>query len=156
MVALNELKNTTRPKKRKKRVGRGPGSGMGKTSTRGQKGAGSRSGYKRRLGTEGGRVPLYKKIPTRGFSRGRFAKDSFSLTFTIVDKIYSDGEVVSKQSLYEKRVIPKKFSGKVKLLLTGTLTKKVTFEVDGYSKQAEEYLVKQSIKYVKPASAAEG
>ena len=147
MVALNELANTDRQKKRRKRVGRGPGSGMGKTSTRGQKGAGSRSGYKRRLGTEGGRVPLYKKIPTRGFSRGRFAKKGLSLTLDMIEKLYSDGEVVSRETLYHKGIISKRLPGKIKLILTGTLTRKVSIEVDAYSKQVQEQLNKQSVKF---------
>ena len=149
MVALNEL---TTNKTKRKRVGRGTGSGKGKTSCRGQKGAGSRSGYKRRLGKEGGRLPLYMKLPTKGFTRGRFLKEDISLTFDMIERVYQDGETVNRETLYEKGIIRKELSGKVKLLNTGRLTKKLTIEVDAYSKQAAAELEKMSIKFSKTKS----
>ena len=75
MIELHELKDTSMVRKKTKRVGRGVGSKRGKTCTRGTKGAKARSGYKRRVGTEGGQLPMFRKIPIRGFSRGMFKKD---------------------------------------------------------------------------------
>ena len=74
MFTLGSLKNTTRPRKSVKRVGRGLGSGLGKTCGRGEKGAGARSGYKRRHTYEGGQFRTFMKIPQRGFSQARFRK----------------------------------------------------------------------------------
>ena len=73
-MKLHTLQNTTRPYKRRKLLGRGMGSGRGKTCCRGHKGAGSRSGWKSRERYEGGQLPLYRKVPARGFSNARFSR----------------------------------------------------------------------------------
>ena len=71
MITLSNLRDTHKKVRQKKRVGRGPGSGKGKTSSRGYNGAGSRSGYTRRYGYEGGQMRLFTKLPIKGFTRGR-------------------------------------------------------------------------------------
>ncbi len=76
MYNLSQLKNTSRPKKKVQRIGRGIGSKRGATSGRGGKGDSARQGYRKRFGYEGGQVPLYRKLPIRGFTRGRFVKPS--------------------------------------------------------------------------------
>ena len=73
-MTLNSLKNSSRKKKPYKRCGRGPGSKIGKTCGRGEKGAGARAGYKRRLGYEGGQMRMHMKMPERGFNNIRFNK----------------------------------------------------------------------------------
>lgn len=143
-LKLENLKNTSRPHKRRIIVGRGPGSRRGKTSTRGQKGAGSRCGYKTRQGHEGGGVPLFKRLPTRGFTRGRFLRRLDVINLDLIDKLFADGETVSLESLREKGYI-KGCSHGVKILGNGTLTKKVNFQVEAVSESAKEKLNKAGI-----------
>jgi large subunit ribosomal protein L15 len=148
MIQLNGLQNTTRPRKKIQRVGRGPGSGRGKTSCRGHKGDGSRSGYRRRFGYEGGQVPLYKKLPCRGFTRGRFTKTVLlSINLGDIDKLYSDGEIVNFATLREKGVISKSEFGGVKILSKGELSKKVKLEAHSFSKEAASKLEKSKISF---------
>ncbi len=132
---LESLKNTTRPAKRRKLLGRGPGSKRGKTSGRGEKGEGSRSGYKRRMGYIGGGVPIHKSAPTRGFSNARFARRLDVVNLDQIDKMYADGETVSLETLRGKGFISGSSYG-VKVLGNGELTKKVTFQVEAVSKGA--------------------
>lgn len=146
MIKLSSLKNSSRDYKRRKRVGRGPGSGMGKTSCRGQKGDGARSGYKRRLGKEGGQLPLYMKLPIRGFTRGRFLKKVAIINLKQVEKAFNDGDVVSAETLRERGFI----SGPIdvlKLLGSGELTKKVSFELNEISASAKEKLEKAGLTF---------
>jgi len=138
-ITLESLVNTTRAKKSRKIVGRGPGSGLGKTSGRGQKGAKARSGYKRRYGKEGGGVPLYRRVPVRGFSNARFRKRLDHINLALIEKMFQDGEVVSVKTLREKCLI-KGTSHGLKVLAEGTLTKKVTFEKVSFSAGAREKL----------------
>lgn len=143
---LQSLKNSSRPKKARRRVGRGTGSGVGKTCGRGIKGAGARSGYKRRYGTEGGQAPLFTKLPTRGFTRGRWAKVSHSINLDQIDVMFEDGEVVNEQTLREHGFISGECAS-VKVLGNGELTKKVTLEVNALSKGAQEKLEAAGISY---------
>jgi len=136
---LENLQNTTRPSKRRKLLGRGPGSKSGKTSGRGHKGAGSRSGYKSRRGYLGGTVPLHRRLPTRGFSNVRFACKLDAINLAQIEVSFKDGEVVSLETLRAKGLIKRNSHG-VKILADGTLTKKVTFNVEGFSGQAKEKL----------------
>ncbi len=147
-MQLNNLKNTFVRKKTKRR-GRGPASGQGKTSGRGEKGANSRSGYTRRYGYEGGQMRLFMKLPHRGFSRGRFIEDSFSINLDQIDQYFSDGEVVNFQSLFEKGLAKRKELKFVKVLSRGDLSKKVTIEAHGFSKEAIKKLEKNKIAYKK-------
>ena len=140
-MKLHELKNTHRKKKKVMRVGRGIGS-KGKTCGRGVKGDKARTGYKRRTGDEGGQLPVFRKVPIRGFSRGRFLKDAFAINLSLVEKYFDDGEVVSLETLRAKHFISKKRSPKLKILGNGELTKGITFEVHSASKSAEEKIEK--------------
>jgi large subunit ribosomal protein L15 len=134
--------------KKTKLLGRGLGCKHGKTCGRGQKGAGARSGYKRRYGKEGGQFPLFKKLPIRGFSRGRFIKEQFAINLSFIESHFADGEIVSLETLHEKKRIGKKFpSGGLKILANGEITKKVTIEAASISKAAIEKLEKASIPY---------
>ena len=146
MIKLSSLKNSSRVQKRSKRVGRGPGSGLGKTSGRGQKGDGARSGYKRRLGKEGGQLPLYMKLPVRGFTRGAFRKKVVVINLKHVEKLYNDGETVTTETLRQKGFI----SGPIdvlKLLGSGELTKKVSFELNEISASAKDKLEKAGLDF---------
>lgn len=141
MTSLNMLRNTTRPLKAPKRVGRGPGSKVGKTCGRGGKGNSCRAGYKNRYGYEGGQFPLYRKMPCRGFTRGRFREDNLVVNLWQIEKIYQDGEVVNLDTLREKGCL-NATKGRLKVLGDGVLTKKVTLEVHAVSEGVHEKLKK--------------
>lgn len=140
-MKLHELKDTTRKSKKPKRVGRGIGS-RGKTCGRGMKGAKARSGYKRRTGREGGQLPIFKRIPIRGFTRGTFAKEEFAVNLSIVDRYFEQADVVNAESLKAKGLISKKKNPILKILGNGELTKTLSFEVHAVSKNAEEKIAK--------------
>lgn len=138
-TTLHSLKNSSRPHKRRKLLGRGPGSGLGKTCGRGQKGDGARSGYKRRYGYIGGGVPVHKSTPTRGFSNVRFARKLDVVNLDQIEAMYNEGECVSLETLKEKGFL-KGHSHGIKVLANGKLSKKVTFQVEAFSKAAEAKL----------------
>lgn len=144
---LSQLKNTHRRERNVQRVGRGPGSNRGKTCNRGAKGDKSRSGYKRRRPQEGGQLPLFRKLPTRGFNHGRFERESFSINLALLEKRYEDGEVVNYETLRKKGLAPRVIPGGIKILGQGQLTKKVTIEAHRFSASAKEKLEKNGISF---------
>ncbi|MCB1113545.1 MAG: 50S ribosomal protein L15 [Chlamydiia bacterium] len=146
MTSLNNLKNTSRPRKAKRRVGRGIGSGLGKTCGRGEKGDGSRSGYKRRLGYEGGQMRLFMKLPRRGFSNARFRRPYDTVNLKDIERAYEDGETVSLETLIDKGFLSGPTYG-VKLLGTGDLTKKVSIHLDDISESALKKIEAKGIEY---------
>ena len=143
---LHSLKNTSRPAKRRKRVGRGMGSGLGKTCGRGHKGAGSRAGYKTRARYEGGQLPLYRKLPGRGFTNARFKKKLDAINLGEISELFADGDVVNLESLKKVGYV-KTASHGIKVLSEGELTKKVRIEANSMSKKAEEKLKSANIQY---------
>lgn len=147
MINLSTLKNTTRMKKRTKRVGRGPGSGLGKTCGRGEKGAGARSGYKRRLGYEGGQFRTFMKIPQRGFNQARFRQAYDVVNLYQIESMYEEGEVVNLLTLAERGFISNKTYG-IKILGNGELTKHLTIEAHAFSNSAREKLSAAKIAIV--------
>jgi len=147
MFDLSNLKNTSRPTKKVRRIGRGIGSKRGKTAGRGGKGDSARQGYKKRFGYEGGQVPLYRKLPVRGFSRGTFEKVSMAISLSTIEANYQDGETVNVLTLRAKKLIPRKLPGGIKILSNGTLTKKVTIEAHGFSAAAITKLQEQKTMY---------
>ena len=146
MITLATLENSTRPKQKIQRVGRGAGSGRGKTCCRGEKGAGSRSGYKRRFGYEGGQFPLYRKIPCRGFSNARFRKAYDCVNLEQIEMLFEEGEHVNLQTLVDRGFLSGRTYG-IKLLGNGELRKKVTIEVSAISDTAREKLNAAKISY---------
>ncbi len=144
---LSSLVNDTYDRKSRKRVGRGVGSGMGKTSTRGHKGDKSRSGYKRRYGKEGGQLPLYQKLPTRGFSNARFKVRYYGINLGQIEALFKDGDAVDATSLKQKGCPVDAYKGRVKILSDGLLTKKVTIQAHAFSKKAIEKLEETKIEY---------
>lgn len=145
MITLSQLKNTSRPAKGRNRLGRGIGSGNGKTCGRGHKGDGSRSGYKRRFRYEGGQFPLYMKLPAKGFSNAMFRRTYDTINLAQLDRVYEDGEIINEQTLYDRGLVSGKKS--VKILGNGNLTKKVKIEVDAISKEAQNKLQKAKIQF---------
>ncbi|NGX26927.1 MAG: 50S ribosomal protein L15 [Chlamydiae bacterium] len=147
MTNLANLKNTHRPRKKIQRVGRGPGSNRGKTSNRGAKGDKSRSGYKTRRPQEGGQLPFFRKLPTRGFTNGRFRKETLSINLALIETLYKDGETVNYESLRQKGLAPRVIPGGIKILGHGELKKKVTIEAHRFSSSAKEKLEKNGIAF---------
>lgn len=145
MLTLESLKNSTRPRKQYKRVGRGIGSGLGKTCGRGSKGAGSRSGYKRRYGYEGGQFRLFMKLPIRGFSNVRFERPFHTVNLSDIERTFNDGETVTIETLADRGFVRGRTYG-IKVLGNGKLTKKVSFEVDAVSAKAKEKIESASLK----------
>ena len=125
----------TKELKSKKRVGHGPGSGMGKTSTHGEKGQKARSGASISAWFQGGQSPLYRRIPKRGFKYTRFETKYAVINLSDLDKFFKDGDVVTPEVLKERGIIKKQLSG-VKVLANGTLTKKLTVKANRFSSVA--------------------
>lgn len=146
MFTLGNLKNSSRPRKSVKRVGRGLGSGLGKTSGRGEKGAGSRSGYKRRATYEGGQFRMFMKMPIRGFSNARFRKDFEAVNLDQIHHMYNDGETVNAATLADRGFV-KGRNLRIKVLGNGELSKKVTIEADAYSETAKTKLQHAKIEF---------
>ena len=135
-MKLNELQRNIGATQKKKRVGRGPGSGLGKTSGKGQKGQKARSGVSISPLFEGGQTPLYRRIPKRGFSNARF-KISYATVNIEALNVFEDGTVVTPALLKEKRIITKELCG-VKVLGNGKLEKKLTIQANKFSNSALE------------------
>ena len=132
-MKLENLCKTPEAKTRK-RVGRGPGSGMGKTSTRGENGQKSRSGASISAWFEGGQSPLYRRIPKRGFNNARFRTEFATINLSDLNK-FNDGDVITPEVLKEKGIVKKQLCG-IKVLGNGTLEKKVTVKAHRFSSAA--------------------
>lgn len=133
---LNELKPVAGARHAKKRVGRGIGSGMGKTSTRGHKGQNARSGGGVRPGYEGGQTQLFKRLPKRGFTNVNRKEYALVKLGDLNDK-FEAGAVVDLASLKEAGLVKKEYEG-VKILSNGELSKALTIKATKFSKAAEE------------------
>ena len=133
-MKLDELKPAQKTKKRTV-VGRGVGSGLGKTSGRGHKGQKARSGGGVRRGFEGGQTPLYRRLPKRGFNNSVHSNDYVEVTLTMLNK--SSKEDVTAESLIEDGIIRKEKDGIV-ILATGKLDKKVNVKAVKFTKAAKE------------------
>ena len=133
-MKLNNLTYTEGSRKVETRVGRGIGSGLGKTSGKGQKGQNSRTGGGVRLGFEGGQNPIYRRISKRGFTNS--VKVEYA-TVNVEDlNIFEDGAEVCPNCLKAKRLVRKNVDG-VKILGNGTLNKKLTVKANKFSKSAK-------------------
>jgi len=134
-MELSNLKPKKGSRHAKKRVGRGPGSGHGKTSSRGEKGQKSRSGYSSQIGFEGGQMPLHRRLPKRGFTN-IFKKEYDVLNLSDLDQ-FEAGSTVDREALNKAGVVRKSAKG-VKVLGDGEITKKLTVHADKFSKTAKE------------------
>ncbi|MDO4369047.1 MAG: 50S ribosomal protein L15 [bacterium] len=133
-MELNNLKKNPGATHRSKRVGRGPGSGLGKTSGRGENGQKSRSGASIPAVFEGGQTPLFRRLHKRGFSNARF-KVRYA-TVNVEDlNIFNDGDVVTPELLKEKGIVKKQLSG-IKVLGNGTINKKLTIKAHRFTQSA--------------------
>ena len=142
-MKLNELRDNEGANKRKKRVGRGPGSGMGKTAGRGIKGQKSRSGVAIK-GYEGGQMPLYQRLPKRGFNkpnRKAFAVVNLGLIQKFIEAGKLDAGKIDEEPLIASGVVRRKLDG-IRVLAKGELTSKATITVTGASKAAVDAVEK--------------
>ncbi|MFR0367872.1 50S ribosomal protein L15 [Candidatus Phytoplasma palmae] len=136
---LNSLKPVKGSRKTIKRLGRGPGSGNGKTSGRGSKGQLSRSGGNVRIGFEGGQTPFFQRIPKRGFHN--INKKEYSLVNLQDLEIFEDGTLVNREILIKNKII-KKNTLLIKILSKGNFTKKLTVQASKFSKKSKEIIEK--------------
>ena len=134
-MKLHELRPAEGSRKSRKRVGRGTGSGWGKTAGRGQDGQNSRSGGGVRPGFEGGQMPLFRRIPKRGFNN-IFAKEYATINVDRLN-VFEDGTEVTPELLLEKKIIKKVKSG-VKILGKGNMERTLTVKATKFSKAAIE------------------
>ncbi|MBQ0098093.1 MAG: 50S ribosomal protein L15 [Oscillospiraceae bacterium] len=133
-MKLYELSPVEGSKKDAKRIGRGHGSGWGKTAGKGHKGQKARAGKGMRVGFEGGQMPLQRRLPKRGFNN-IFAKKVVCVNVGTLNK-FEDGAVVDVNALVEAGVVKNSFDS-VKILANGTLTKKLTVKVSAFSDSAK-------------------
>ena len=133
-MKLENLPKTNEFKARK-RVGRGPGSGMGKTSTRGENGQKSRSGASIKPWFQGGQSPLYRRIPKRGFNNKNFAVRYATINLSDLNNFFNDGDVVTPEILFERKILKKELNG-VKILGNGNLDKKLTIKAHRFTSSA--------------------
>jgi len=152
---LQTLKNAPGARKKRKRVGRGPGSGNGKTSGRGHKGQKSRSGYSRHYGFEGGQMPLHRRLPKRGFNHEK----RWPMAIVNVDtlcRIFDDGAEVSSEMIIEAGLAPS-LPGGVKVLGRGEASKKLFVKVQAISPSAQTKLegAGGSVELIGRAAAAD-
>jgi len=141
-MMINDVHQGIRKNKSRKRIGRGPGSGHGKTSTRGHKGWYSRSGTTNRLGYTGGHTPLARRIAKRGFNNRQFAPSVVVVNVSALNEAFESGATVNPQTLLEKGLAKGAFD-EIKILGNGDLTKKLSVEAHRFSKSAEEKITKQ-------------
>ncbi|MBP2057242.1 large subunit ribosomal protein L15 [Lactobacillus colini] len=134
-MKLNELKPATGSRRSRKRVGRGTSSGYGKTAGRGQKGQLARTGGKTRLGFEGGQMPLFRRMPKRGFNNIN-RKEYAIINLEDLNR-FEDGSEVTIETLKSVGLVKKELAG-VKLLANGELKAKLTVKVNKVSKAAKE------------------
>lgn len=129
---------------KRRRVGRGPGSGFGKTSGRGEKGQKARSGYSHKRGFEGGQLPLYRRLPHRGFKNALFKVRYCTVNLNDLDK-FENGTAVTLEILKNSGLIKDTMDG-LKILGNGTLTKKLEVKAHKFTKTAKEAIEKQGGK----------
>jgi large subunit ribosomal protein L15 len=136
---LNDLKPAKGAVRTRKRVGRGPGSGLGKTAGRGEKGQKSRSGFSRKPGFEGGQMPLHRRVPKRGFTNHRFRKEYAEVNLDRLEALDA-GTLVTPELLKERGIVRQMRDG-VKVLGGGALSKALTVRAHKFSAKAKEAIV---------------
>ncbi len=139
-ISLSGLSPAKGSTHKKKRVGRGPGSGLGKTAGRGEKGQKSRSGFSRKLGFEGGQMPLYRRLPKRGFTN-IFKKRWLEVSLAALDRSFNANEEVTPEQLHDRGLI-KKAKHDVVVLGNGELSKPLRISAHRFTKSAREKIEK--------------
>ncbi len=139
-LALNNLKPAAGSTHKKKRVGRGPGSGLGKTAGRGNKGQKSRSGYSSKIGFEGGQMPLQRRLPKRGFTN-IFKKEWLEISLSKIEDNFNIGDEVTPDILHERGLI-KKAKHDVVILGNGEISKALKISAHRFTKTAKDKIEK--------------
>ncbi len=142
-MKINELKSSKISNKKQKRLGRGAGSGLGKTAGRGVKGQKSRSGVSIN-GFEGGQMPLYRRLPKRGFKnpfKTKTQQINFQILNNVINKFNLNSDKITEKDLFDKKIF-KKNKGKLKLLNIGKIDKPINIEISFASKKAIEIVEK--------------
>lgn len=134
-MELHNLKNNPAARKKRKRVGRGPGSGHGKTSCRGQKGQKSRAGYSRNFGFEGGQMPLHRRLPKRGFNHANRWPMAI-VNLDTLDQAFEAGTDVTTEAIVAAGIARSERGG-IKVLGRGEVSKKLTLKVQAISPSAQ-------------------
>jgi large subunit ribosomal protein L15 len=143
---MEKLKPAIGSIKNKKRVGRGPSSGIGKTCARGHKGQKSRKGGTIRLGFEGGQTPLYRRLPKRGFKNSRFVKEYKEINLFMLNS-FKDGSVINLDDYIEHKLLDSK-NTRIKILGNGDLNKKLEVYANKFTKGAKEKIEKAGGKTI--------
>jgi len=136
-IGLNNLKAPAGATHKKKRVGRGPGSGLGKTSGRGNKGQKSRSGYSGKRGFEGGQMPLHRRLPKRGFTN-IFKREWAEVNLADLEKMFEAGTAVTPEALVEKGLVRKSKQSAIVVLGQGEIKKSLTVSAHRFSAAAKQ------------------
>jgi large subunit ribosomal protein L15 len=139
-LSLNNLKPAVGSTHKKKRVGRGPGSGLGKTAGRGNKGQKSRSGYSSKIGFEGGQMPLQRRLPKRGFTN-IFKKEWLEISLSKIEENFKASDEVTPEILHERGLI-KKAKHDVVILGTGEISKVLNISAHRFTKTAKDKIEK--------------
>jgi large subunit ribosomal protein L15 len=139
-LSLNNLHPAKGSTHKKKRVGRGPGSGLGKTAGRGNKGQKSRSGYSRKVGFEGGQMPLHRRLPKRGFTN-IFKKEWIEVSLAVIENNFDAGAEITPDILHERGLI-RKAQHDVVVLGNGDVTKALKISAHRFTKNAKEKIEK--------------
>ena len=139
MLKLNNLSPVEGSRRQSKRLGRGQGSGHGKTAGKGHKGANARSGASRKLGFEGGQMPLHRRLPKVGFTN-TFKTEYVIVTLSDLDR-FEAGTVINREALKTAKIIGGKDSRLIKVLANGEISRKVTVELDKISQGAREKIL---------------
>ena len=145
-MILNDVHTGIQKRKPRKRIGRGTGSGHGKTSGRGHKGYYSRSGSRRRAGFEGGQSPLFLRVAKRGFNNAAFAATVVIINVGQLEKAFDDGAEITVEALVSKGLIPSRHDA-LKILGDGEIKKKFTVKAHRFSRSAEEKIVAAGGKF---------
>jgi len=139
-ISLNNIRPAKGSTHKKKRVGRGPGSGLGKTAGRGEKGQKSRSGYSAKIGFEGGQMPLHRRLPKRGFTN-IFKKKWLEVSLASLERAFDTDAEVTPEILHERGII-KKAKHDVVVLGNGELSKALRVTAHRFTKSAREKIEK--------------
>jgi len=139
-LSLNNLHPAKGSTHRKKRLGRGPGSGLGKTSGRGEKGQKSRSGYSMKIGFEGGQMPLHRRLPKRGFTN-IFKKKWIEVSLAALEKAFAENDEVTPEIMHHRGII-KKAKHDIVVLGNGEVSKSLKISAHRFTKSAREKIEK--------------
>lgn len=136
-MIIDDVHRGIHKRKKRKRIGRGPGSGHGKTSGRGHKGEGSRRGHSQRIGFAGGQMPLFRIVAKRGFNNAAFAEKVLAINVSTLEQHFADGDEVSPETLAQRGLAKGRFDS-IKILGDGDLSRKLSVKAHRFSQSAAQ------------------